>query len=306
MLKAIDLFAGIGGNTLGAKMAGIQVIWAANHKPLIVDYHELNHPNVAHKCQDLQQADWSLIPAHDFMLASPCCQGHTVAAGKQGPHHHISRATAWAPLDCLAYHRPGFFMIENVKEMMTRWNLFPHWLNMIEALGYAPSINLLDSADFGIPQHRKRLFIIGTQSKSPIKLKLRTTDHVPFSSIVQPDSAKWSPIHKPGRSKATLERIKNGRKKFGDYFVMPYYTSGSGKTGRSIHRPIGTITTKDRWAIVRDNEMRMLSIPEYRQAMSFPDQTILPKRKEYALEGLGNATCPKLVAKVLKAVLKAA
>ena len=97
MATAIDLFAGIGGNTTGAKNAGITVLWAANHNKMVVDYHEMNHPETDHACQDLQQADWSLVPSHDIMLASPCCQGHTRPRGKEGPHHHKSRSTAWAP-----------------------------------------------------------------------------------------------------------------------------------------------------------------------------------------------------------------
>lgn len=82
-MRGIDLISGAGGNTTGGKMAGLRMLWAANHNPLVVKYHELNHPEVAHKCQDLHQADWSLVPKHDILLASPCCQGHSRAAGKK-------------------------------------------------------------------------------------------------------------------------------------------------------------------------------------------------------------------------------
>lgn len=305
MTTAIDLFAGIGGNTTGAKQAGIDVIWAANHNETMVDFHAQNHPETFHNCQDLQQADWSLVPAHDVMLASPCCQGHTNARGKEGAHHHKSRSTAWAPLSCAEYHRPKIFMIENVPEMLN-WALFPQWKSCFEALGYSISINMLDSADFGVPQHRKRMFIIGTQSKHPLELEFEKTEHVPFADVIELDSAKWSKVNKPGRAKATLARVKNGRASFGDFFVMPYYKNGSGKTGRSIHRPIGTIPTRDRWALVKGDMMRMLSVPEYRAAMSFPESTILPKRKDHAIHGLGNATCPKQVTSILTTVLRAA
>lgn len=305
MPTAIDLFAGIGGNTIAAKQSGIHVLWAANHNKLVVDFHSQNHPDVEHSCQDLQQADWSQVPYSDLLMASPCCQGHTKARGKEGPHHHLSRSTAWAPVACAEYHSNEFIMIENVTEFL-EWSLLPQWQSCFETLGYSLSINILDSADYGIAQHRKRVFIIGTKSKNPIKLKLVTEEHRPFSSIVKWDSAKWSPISKPGRAQATLLRIESGRSRFGDCFVMPYYKSGSGKTGRSLDRPLGTVTTKDRWAIVKGNNMRMLSVEEYRRAMSFPENTILPRRKDQAVHALGNATCPKLVRKVLAALLKAA
>ncbi|WP_424953240.1 hypothetical protein [Comamonas terrigena] len=50
-------------------MAGAQVVWAANHWPVAVQYHAANHPAADHLCQDLHQADWSRVPATDLMLA---------------------------------------------------------------------------------------------------------------------------------------------------------------------------------------------------------------------------------------------
>ncbi len=84
-------------------MAGVRIVWAANHKPLVVKYHEINHPEVQHSCQDLHQADWSLVPEHDIMFASPCCQGHSRAAGKRksSKKADLSRSTAWAIVSCL-------------------------------------------------------------------------------------------------------------------------------------------------------------------------------------------------------------
>ena len=102
-----------------------------------------------------------------------------------------------------------------------------------------------------------------------------------------------------------MARVANGRKQFGNTFVMPYYGSGSGLTGRSIHRPIGTVTTRDRWAIVRGDEMRMFSVDEYRKAMSFEESTKLPPKKADAVHLLGNATCPGKIAPMLKTFLEA-
>ena len=81
-MRAIDLFAGAGGFSTGATMAGVQVVWAGNHWPLAVEYHAANHPDAEHACQDLHQARWDDVPGHDLLLASPCCQGHIKARGK--------------------------------------------------------------------------------------------------------------------------------------------------------------------------------------------------------------------------------
>ncbi|HGM5303691.1 TPA: DNA cytosine methyltransferase, partial [Serratia marcescens] len=98
MLKVSDLFAGLGGSSTGAQMAGAEVVWAGNHWPAAVEAHKANHPGAIHVCQDLHQADWSLMPKHDLMMASPCCQGHSKARGKKAgnPQHDASRSTAWA------------------------------------------------------------------------------------------------------------------------------------------------------------------------------------------------------------------
>lgn len=72
-VRAIDLFAGAGGFSTGAVAAGVDVVWAANHWQEAVDIHKLNHPDTYHLCQDLHQADWSKLPEHELLLASPAC-----------------------------------------------------------------------------------------------------------------------------------------------------------------------------------------------------------------------------------------
>ena len=95
-MRAIDLFAGLGGFSEGARQAGFQVKWSANHSQPAVYWHSVNHPHAIHACQDLQQCDFRTAPAHDVLLASPACQGHSPARGTDKPHHDTQRATAWA------------------------------------------------------------------------------------------------------------------------------------------------------------------------------------------------------------------
>ncbi|MFB0705656.1 tyrosine-type recombinase/integrase, partial [Pseudomonas protegens] len=90
---------------------------------------------------------------------------------------------------------------------------------------------------------------------------------------------------------ATLDRVRNGRQRFGVRFIMPYYGKGSGTTGRDISRPIGTITTLDRWALLGSARMRMLSANKALAAMSFPaastiNQIEKKQRKRHTVEGL--------------------
>lgn len=304
-MKAIDLFAGAGGFSTGARMAGVSVVWAANHWPVAVGVHQLNHAEALHVCQDLHQAHWDEVPAHDLLLASPCCQGHSRARGKAhgNPQHDASRSTAWAVVSSLEYHRPAFGVVENVPEFM-QWALFPAWAQALTALGYAISPTIIDAADHGVPQHRRRLFIVLSRSRCPMELDLPRRAHMPAAGIIDWSAGKWSSIDRPGRSAATLNRIANGRAAHGDRFLTAYY--GSERGGRSIDRPIGTITTRDRWAVINGDKMRMLNVAEARRAMGFPDDYALPEQSRLAMHLLGNAVCPPVAADVIEAIRRAA
>lgn len=285
-------------------MAGCRVLWAANHWPEAVGVHAANHPDTEHACQDLHQADWRNVPAMDLLCASPACTGHTPARGKDRPHHDAARQTASAVVDAIEFHRPPVFIVENVTAF-ARWVRFKGWCIELEALGYALSIHVSDAADHGVPQHRVRLFVIGTRSRAPIALRLPERPHVSADSIIDWSAGKWSPIHKPGRSIATLHRVADGRRRFGPRFLAPYYGSGSGRTGRSIERPIGTITTVDRWAVIDGERMRMLLAQEARAAMGFRPSYILPADPKLAMHMLGNAVCPLQACDYISAIREA-
>jgi DNA (cytosine-5)-methyltransferase 1 len=300
-MRAIDLFAGLGGFTEGGTMAGLEVVYAATHWPLAVAFHSRNHPATRHDCQDVQQADWRAVPAHDIQMASPACQGHSKARGKERPHHDALRSTAWAVVSCAEYHQSPAVVVENVVDFQ-KWALYPSWADAMRRLGYSIAPHIIDAADHGVPQHRERLFLICTRSRSPIRLTLPKRDHKPIADVIEWDAYPWTPIHRPGRSPATLCRVAAGRAAFGDRFVAPYYSSGSGLTGRSIARPIGTITTADRWAIIDGDRMRMLQVSEARAAMGFRSDYLLPEAKKPAMHMLGNAVPPPVAADVLAAL----
>lgn len=300
-MNCIDLFAGLGGFSEAAERAGHRVLWAANHSPDACTWHARNHPSVAHSCQDLQQADFTRVPAHDIQLASPACQGHTPARGIERAHHDALRATAWAVVTAAEVHRPEVVIVENVTGFL-KWALYPAWADAMTRLGYALAPHILDAADFGVPQNRVRCFIICTRSRHPLHLTFKARAHQPASSFIQLDAGQWNPIRRPGRSLATLNRIKTGRAEFGKVFLMPYYSGGSGLTGRSLNRPIGTITTRGRWAVVRGNEMRMVLPEECRAAMGFRSSYQLPDSGTLAIHMLGNAVSPPVGTAILKAI----
>ena len=304
-MRAVDLFAGAGGFSTGATQAGATVVWAANHWAAAVETHAANHPGTLHACQDLHQADWSRVPAHDLLLASPACQGHSRARGTDQPRHDAARSTAWAVVSAAEYHRPAVLVVENVPEFLD-WTLYPAWTLALAALGYTLAPHVLDAADHGVPQHRRRVMIVGTRSRAPLKLALEPRAHVPFGPSVQWDAGRWSPVVRPGRAPRSLARIERGRAEHGSRFLAPYYGTGSGQTGRSLDRPVGTITPRDRWSVIDGDRMRMLSADECRAAMGFPAGYRLPSNHKLAVHMLGNAAPPPMARDVVAEIRRAA
>jgi DNA (cytosine-5)-methyltransferase 1 len=300
MMKVIDGFAGIGGFSEGARLAGMQPVFAFNHWELACQLHQVNHPRTRVECQDAHIINWAGLPAHDLGLFSPACQGHSPARGKEQPRHDAMRSTAWAVVDYAEFHGKPI-VVENVPEFL-QWGRFPAWSQAMQSLGYSIAPHVIDAADHGVPQHRERVFLVLTKSKAPLELVLPKREHVAVDKFIEWGQHSWTAVDKPGRSKATLERIASGRAKFGRRFVAPFYGSGSGTTGRSLDRPLGTITTIDRWALIDGDRMRVLQPSENRSIMGFGDHIVLPKVKRSATHMLGNAVCPPVARDLLQAM----
>lgn len=323
MLKAIDLFAGAGGFTTGATKAGVKVIWAANHDRYAVQAHAKNHPDTVHICQDLQLANWTKVPDHDILLASPCCQGHSKSKGNTtGWHSHESRQTAWCVREALARKRPLAAVVENVPEFRN-WNESDNkarkgkdylaWRDLMQNTGpgYHYTEVILDAADLGVPQNRERLFMVFVRADvidDPLPLTLPNHKHVPFRSIMRPDRGiKWTPVaYLCANTQAFVKAA--GREFKGTRFLAPYFGENrAAGLGRSVDRPLGSVTTKDRYGLVSDCHrwLRMLTLGEYQDAMGFPKGYVLDSRKTVALKQLGNAVVPDAAAWVVGQVRRA-
>ena len=301
---AIDLFAGAGGFTVGAKAAGVDVLWASNHFEPCVRIHKRNHPEVIHSCQDLCQADFNDVPDHDVLLASPACQGHARARGLERAHHSSCRNTAWAVIACAEAKDPETIIVENVPEF-TNWVNYPAWRLALESLDYVLTENVLNAYNVGVPQSRERVFVVAKKwYDGPREIPVGRSKLRPAKSFLnlKLDANKWSLIKTPNRAESTLERIAKGREDHGKKFLIAYY--GQERGGRSLDRPIGTITTKGRHAIVNGKYMRMLTTKEEQAAMAFPASYIMPPQKALATKLLGNAVPPPLAAHVVKYAMR--
>lgn len=332
-LRAADLFAGGGGFTTGAEQAGLKVIMALNHSDFALKTHTINHPEVAHSRMTTFMSDWQYYKDHmpdiDVLCASPACQGHSTAAtkggtGKRGTadDHELLRSTAHtitAALDGLAYRRalPKLVVVENVPEFRL-WSFDPdkkdgsayrHWVENFTGRGYDVSEFIVNAADTGeVPQDRKRMFVVATHKKKAPRIPQPHREHLAFGDSVDLSSGDWRPVSEATEN--TRARAERGRKKFPDDKAFLINLGDSQHSGRSLKRPIGTITTKVHWYLVkRDSRgrdlVRGLTVDEHRKAMAFPESYELPATPSQAVPLLGNAVCPPVARYVLEHAVEA-
>ena len=300
-MKAIDLFAGLGGMSEGARLAGVDVVWAANHWDVAVRAHQMNHPAAQHVCQDLRQADWTRLPRFDLLLAAPACQGNSTASQpRRRAHHDALRATAWAVVDCADVTEPRALVVENVLSLR-RWRLYPLWCAALERLGYRLTDIEVTATDYGVPQRRTRLFVVGTR-KGFFRLRSRVTSEPAFGPCVENDVGGWSSVAStpPG----ARERMVGAVRRHGPRVLVQHVT---GHRGVPLYEPIRTITGQRQWVLVEGDRFRYLTPRELARGQGFPDT--------YRLDGLsfsdavlaiGNAVVPPVGAAVVRAVAEVA
>lgn len=298
----VDLFAGAGGSSTGAASIGCVLAAAVNHWPVAVASHALNHPRTKHYCEDAAVTDPTTLPAHDVLIASPSCTGHTRARGIERPHHDSARATAWCVVRVLEAQRPRLVVVENVPEMRA-WVLYPAWRAALEALGYRLTESIIDAADCSVPQERERLFVVGTRGRRAIAPRIVPTERRPARECIDLDGGSWRPWREYAAK--SVERIEAAVRRQGRECLVPYYGSRSSHAGRSLDRPIGTLTTRDRYVVVRGDVARVLTVDEQLALSGFPAGYRLTGSRRDRVAQIGNAVPPPLAAAVLRSVLEA-
>lgn len=305
-MRAVDLFAGWGGLTSGAERAGVEVVWAANHWPRALETHRLNHPETIHVQQDLNQADWTKLPAYELLLAAPACQGHSSASQpRRRAYHDALRSTAMAVIDCADVTNPKAIVVENVPSF-TKWRLFPWWCEGLERLGYQIDTRIVMASHHGVPQRRKRLFIIATRAGVQAPPLPAATPEPAFGPCLQDDvpETAWKPVRRC--TAGMQERIRRSRARHGDRFLTQATTD---HYGTPLHEPIRTITTAaQHWALVDGDRYRHLTGRELARGMGFDDEFTWPADATIAevTRGIGNAVCPPVATTVVHAAAHAA
>ena len=304
-MRAVDLFAGWGGLTLGAEMAGVPVVWAANHAPSAVATHQLNHPATEHVVQDLRQADWTSLPEYELLCAAPACQGHSSASQpRRRQYHDALRSTAMAVIDCADVTSPQAIIVENVPAFV-RWRLFDWWCDGLRKLGYQLDVRFLTASRFEVAQRRRRMFFIATRPGVVVPPLLGSDVEPAFGPLLETAVPQelWTPV---ARSTPGVQaRVAAGRRRHGRTFQTQHVT---GHPGVPLSEPIRTITTAPtHWNLDDGDWYRPLTGRELARGMGFPDTYRWSPGATTAevTRGLGNSVCPPVGRAVVAAVADA-
>lgn len=173
MINCIDLFAGIGGLSYGFAQdkEHFNIIAANEVEPDIATAYSLNHPNVKMLNCDICDLTENIIDETignnkiDIVIGGPPCQSYSTAGKRQMD----KRANLFMEYKrVLEILQPKMFIFENVKGIlsMDKGKLFPKIQSEFESIGYSIKYQILDAANYGVPQHRERVILVGTKDNN--------------------------------------------------------------------------------------------------------------------------------------------
>lgn len=183
-IKVVELFAGVGGFRLGLDSASkkdkkYETIWSSQWEPgATIQYaseiYIQKFGDKGHSCQDIQEViekDFKQIPNHDLLVGGFPCQDYSVArTANQAKGIYGKKGVLWWSiyniLNKKGKNAPSFLMLENVDRLLKspsaqRGRDFAVMLGSLADLGYVIEWRVVNAADYGFPQRRRRVFIMG-------------------------------------------------------------------------------------------------------------------------------------------------
>lgn len=159
--KFIDLFAGIGGIRLGFESVGGICVFSSEFDENACKTYEANFGE--HPSGDITQINAKDIPDFDILLGGFPCQAFSIIGKKEGFDNETCGTLFFEIERILKEKRPKAFMLENVRNLTThdKGNTFKVICSHLETLGYTVYAKVLNALDYGVPQKRERIIIVG-------------------------------------------------------------------------------------------------------------------------------------------------
>lgn len=349
--NVIDLFAGVGGLSYGFSILPQFNILAANEieKDISIAYL-LNHPNVKMINCDINDLDETMLNTAlqgrvvDIIVGGPPCQSYSTVGKRQMDE----RANLFMQYKrVLRIIRPKAFVFENVVGIlsMDHGKLFKRIQTEFEEIGYRLKYQVLDAVDYGVPQHRERVILVGFKGENPFEYPLATHGDGKKPYVTLKDAIGDLPSLKSGQSSESYEKdadneflrfvrasnchlTEHNAPMNGEHLIKIMETlqdgqskddlpeeirpkSGYGNTYAKLwwNKPSTTITRNfacpSSSRCIHPRDSRAMSIREGARLQSFPDDYHFYGSDGMKRLEIGNAVPPLLSMAIAKQMLKA-
>ncbi|SFK75867.1 DNA (cytosine-5)-methyltransferase 1 [Paenibacillus sp. 1_12] len=340
-LSAIDLFSGAGGMSLGFSMAGFKILYALDNDPACIETYNKNLGSHGH-VGDIYEINKNVIEALakqkieglDVIFGGPPCQGFSVQ--RRGENNDPRNQLVMEYIRLVLEVQPKFFVMENVAGLLsTRGKpVLKELEQQCEKAGYLIHIQKLNAFDFGVPQVRKRVFIVGEKTESPFtkftfpeptrpSLNTPSTVREAISDLMITDDELIHNHRADKLSPINLERIRSitegqGRDSLPEHLQLDCHKNNSTHRHLDVYgrmawdKPSSTITARfdsfSRGRFGHPELDRTITLREGARLQTFPDGYIFYGTKVQVAKQIGNAVPPLLanaIATKIKEILLA-
>lgn len=241
-LKVVELFAGVGGFRLGLEKSNYEVVWSNQWEPSTKTQHasmvyEARFGNEHHSNEDISTIPTSEIPDHDVLVGGFPCQDYSVATtlnnskGLKG-----KKGVLWWSIHKILEeksNKPKYLFLENVDRLLKspatqRGRDFAVMLQSLNDLGYAVEWRVINAAEYGMPQRRRRIFILGYHKSSSIYKRINKQDKISWidsdGTIAKAFPVKETYSFQEVELKGNLVELTNNFNKHGK--ISPFQNSG--------------------------------------------------------------------------------
>ena len=305
-LRVVSLFSGAGGLDLGFKEAGFNLIWANDFDEFAVKTYNENIGNHC-VCCDISEVPSEDIPNCDIIIGGFPCQGFSVANTKRNV---LDRRNSLylQYIRILKAKKPLFFVAENVKGILSlgKGEVIKAIISDFEESGYRVVYKLLNAADFGVPQNRYRVIIVGIRKDVPLDFIYPDPTH---SKTGKDGLKKWVSVNEaikdiPDPDGPYASNLPNNE--YSQYkMVLNGYL---GKRPTNPEKPAPTVTARgDRKGGVvvlpHPNGRRRMTVRELATIQDFPKDFHFQGSRTDCYRQIGNAV-PSGLAKAIAISLR--
>lgn len=318
----IDLFAGIGGFRYSFEKSGCKCVFSSEIDEACQNVYEKNYGDKP--AGDITKIEASEIPDFDILCAGFPCQPFSICGKKMG--FEDTRGTLFFEIcRIIKEKQPKVVLLENVKHLTKHdeGRTFKTIIATLEELGYNVSYEVLNSKDFGVPQSRERIIIVGTQEGYFDFEDLRRKEETSINDILD----KEGDFEYLDKSEYTMiDKYLVTRQKSGLMFVG-YRNKGMWKTGvrpntehlsrvhrqpnriystEGIHPTIPSQETSGRfWIHIKEEDaVRKLTINECYKLMGFPSEFIRDENIGNAYKQCGNSVVVPMIKEIAESIIR--